>query len=362
MNAQTKLDEGYHAILTLGLLTIKEKETRLQKFMTNNALEIGSRNMVDAVFESVHPFHKAMFLSEEKFTKNPSFFVAEASDGSYQAHTFHHHPFAMRVPEMHKLCAPFNGTLDQHFLPFVFDDPYSLYIAQDSDEVFICSFDDARESQFRLSGGLNRASISSIATFGELVSTPMQRHLFASPITLRGNTLNQRKTMKRDINPQIIVEAVLRQLSTPDSVLRESNAAAYRYRKIANANLNGSHRNFLKRALWRASNNSEKIAIQSISGDTVDDFCLYKILEKLQKFNRYMLFRVIILRLISKFFKPDSRFIERLVWINRKIQSQRSNKTSTKTSTKTSPQSDKDLKNYINKVPTVSLIRVFLGL
>ena len=68
--------------------------------MTNNALEIGSRNMVDAVFESVHPFHKAMFLSEEKFTKNPSFFVAEASDGSYQAHTFHHHPFAMRVPEM----------------------------------------------------------------------------------------------------------------------------------------------------------------------------------------------------------------------------------------------------------------------
>jgi hypothetical protein len=359
INAHKRLEEGYDAVLTLGLLTIKKTlATKLQKFLNNNVLEIDSRSLVDVVFESIHPFHKAMFLSEKQFTTNPSFFIAEVCNGSYRSHSFHHHPFAMAVPEIDKLRVPFTGTLDQHFLPYAFADPFNLYVAQDSDELFICSFDDVSEKNVRVSAGQNPASISSIATFAEVASTPMQRHLFALPMTFHGNILHKGKTQKSGVNSQIIADAVLRELSTPDSVLRQNNALAYRARQIANARVVVSQKQFVKSALALKTKEYKKIEVLRFSCERVDVVDLLKSLGYSTNFNRYYLLRVITNRLVFKLLRPFRSTILTLLKLAKvDMRSNPKHKLN-----KARQNDDIFFKQYISKVSTATLLGVFFGL
>jgi hypothetical protein len=234
-NAVKRIGEGYLAVVAPGPQALAEpvREALLtpELYLTESgAIAVPPRKLVDLVFTHLHPFHAPAFWDADRFTSIPSMVFWNVPGQGVLVHGFHLHPVAIATQPISTFISPFHGTLDEHFLPRMLSCADKVYVAVDSDEIFVCSIDSLGERAGEAADARNKASVAHLANWAERHTFMLHRDFFGYPIRLRCADGDESAWADCERQAERIVERTLYRLSVADSTLKYEDRNAYESR------------------------------------------------------------------------------------------------------------------------------------
>ncbi len=234
-NAAKRIGEGYLAVVAPGPQALADpvREALLSPggYLTEaGAIAVPPRKLVDLVFSHLHPFHAPAFWEEDKFTSIPSMVFWNVPGQGVLVHGFHLHPVAIATQLISSFISPFYGTLDEHFLPRMLSCADKVYVAVDSDEIFVCSIDSLGERGGDAANARYKASVANLANWAERHTFMLHRDFFGYPIRLRRADGDEAAWADCESRAQRIVERTLYRLSVADITLKYEDRNAYESR------------------------------------------------------------------------------------------------------------------------------------
>lgn len=233
-NCIKRLGDGHLAILSLGPQTVTEQ--MLPELLepgrfweSPTALRVPPRQLVKLVFENLHPFHAPSFWKPTKFTNVPSMIFFEIPGQGVLAHGFHLHPVALKVQDTPLFSAPFYGSLDENYIPSLFAGADDVYIAPDSDELFMCSMDTILSGRKENAEGT--PSIARVAAYAEGHAFMAHRDFLNFPMRMHVAGIDRNLWRPIEQMARGIIARINQRLAISDETLRLEDSTAYANRK-----------------------------------------------------------------------------------------------------------------------------------
>lgn len=231
-NSAKRLEEGHLAVVSLGPQTItkpiSQELLRPGRYASGlYALDVPPRELVELTFRYLHPFHAPSFWAEGQFTTTPSMIFWDVPGQGVLVHGFHLHPVALAVQDSPLFTSPFYGSLDEHFMPRLFDSADRIYIGKDSDEIYMCSMENLQGGDARAASTSGEPTIAKVARWAERHSYMLHRDFIKFPIRLHTRDIELDSWTAAEAEAQQIISRTLQRLSTPSDILELEDYAAF---------------------------------------------------------------------------------------------------------------------------------------
>lgn len=245
-NSVRRLSQRFQAVVSLGPQAVAgplTKELLTGRFShCDHALAVPPRALVDIVFRNLHPFHAPSFWDFGKFTNVPSLIFWRVPGQGVLAHGFHLHPVALAVRKDSQLFgSSFYGTLDEHFMPLLFDSADMVHIVNDSDEMFMCSMDEIRpDGRGEIAEG--EPSVGRVARWAEHHAYLLHRDMVHVGIRMHTVDLDMEQWRPQEEFARGIIARVMSRLGTSEETLSLEDPQAVVGRKYHRKILKEIHR------------------------------------------------------------------------------------------------------------------------
>jgi hypothetical protein len=237
-----RLREGYLGVVSLAPQVVDvpvTSELLSGRFASgNHALAVPSRALADIVLRNLHPTRAPSFWEIGKFTNMPALIFWRVPGEGVLAHAFHLHPIGLAVQNQRSMFASrFHGTLDENYLPRLFNCADMLHVVTDSDDLFLCSVDALEDVKADDLPGYyveRDPSVAKVACFAEGHAAPLHREFFSFDIRIHGGDIDPSKWRPVQERAKRIVTNILLRLGLPDDIVKFEDPAAYdgrRYRR-----------------------------------------------------------------------------------------------------------------------------------
>lgn len=182
-------------------------------------LTISPRQLVKFTKSHLHPMMAHNNMDTFPNSGNPAYLLWYGPNQNLLIRCIHIHPVVLKVKhESPDFWRPFEGTLDEWFLPFVYCSLEKMYTIKDSDELAIISLTSINFPLGMISDTF-RLDSKYIAGWAENLAAPLQKSLLSDYTIWHDDEVKQEQWIQTIERSERLVREVLFFLQMPDSVL-----------------------------------------------------------------------------------------------------------------------------------------------
>lgn len=185
------IQSGKRVVQIAGFRTLLENMVPLIKKHYDQgtaSITLSGRQIVEYAKDNLHPISQTCLWDSKTFTNYNAHIYWRIDNEGYFARCAHFHPLAV-YPRVKN--AQFDFTVDYNYFDVAVPDFEDYYIANDSDDMFMCEM--SRASYFVGSDAPNTASPLKIATWMEFNATEKHRQSFVKKIRFHTGSMDSLK-------------------------------------------------------------------------------------------------------------------------------------------------------------------------
>jgi len=240
-NVANRLVEGYKGFICPVPRLSKESFSKVfdQKKVNSEsgAVTIESREFVALCEPNLHSIMDTYEIQGEQFSNFPSNLSWEVPNAGRLYHCYHAHPIAISIDtENMDLFYRFSVSLDEDYISNLFSSTDCLYIAQDSDEIAVCSLS---SDEFKIEASLRfeKDHILQLWVWAERYTSLFHRSLVRHRYRWHFDDIKLEDWRETEQKADRLIEIISERLSLPDNHVKYADSKAYAGRRFGQRRL-----------------------------------------------------------------------------------------------------------------------------
>lgn len=227
-NALKRIGEGYDGVFCPGLPVAENAFCRAlrerRELWGDAVLTVPPRVLVDLSLAHLHSLATANFWGRPVLSKSPAYQIWEVPGQGIVMRWFHLHPVVLRTRVRGRhIHRDYTGSLDDVYIPLIFDSTENLYFATDSDEIGFCSI----MQDWQVEEGTRPLGVATLSSWAENNAALLHREFFNQAFRYHTTDMDPARWDPVVRKSEWVARQVEKRLLIPDSVLALMDPEAF---------------------------------------------------------------------------------------------------------------------------------------
>ena len=235
-NVAKRLTEGYKGFICpvprLSEESFSGEFSPLKYRSESGVVSLENRDFVALCDKNLHQMMDTYEIQGKRFSAFPSNLSWKIANGRRLYHCYHSHPIAIRIDiENMNLFHRFSVSLDEDYMSSLFSSTDCLYMAQDSDEIAVCSL---TPDEFNIGSSLlfEKDHIHDLWVWAERYASIFHRSLVRHPYRWHSDDIKHEDWIEAEQKAAHVIDTISERLSLPDTHVKYVDRKAYEGRRF----------------------------------------------------------------------------------------------------------------------------------
>ena len=227
-NALARIEAGHDGVFCPGLPVAERAFCQALRdhpdLWRGDTLTVPSRMLVELSLRHLHSLALANNWNRPVLSKSPAYQIWDVPGQGIAMRWFHLHPAVLRTHiQGRHIHREYSGSLDDAYMPLIFDSTDRIYFATDSDEICFCSI----MQDWEVEEGTRPLSVATLASWAENNAALLHREFFNQTFLYHMTEIDRTAWAPALAKSDWVARQVEKRLLIPDSVLALMDPEAF---------------------------------------------------------------------------------------------------------------------------------------